>query len=117
MTMLGLAPARRLLCGSVVNEAQVMRVRNDLIRGRIERVLELVQVERPGAAAAILIEMANIEREADGPELERFVEGAAAAANLARRWHRGALDSADARVGILRLVLALLRELARVEVA
>lgn len=83
----------------------------DALRARIERVLELVQVDRPGVAPRVLDELMAIEREGARGGLELFTDGASAAIGLARRWHRGALDAADARVGILRLILAMLREL------
>lgn len=87
----------------------------DGLRVRIERVLELVQVERPGVAARLLDDLVAIEVEGRRGGLELFADGASAAAGLARRWHRGALASAEARVGILRLTLAMIRELAAKE--
>jgi hypothetical protein len=84
----------------------------DTLRVRLEIVLELVQVDRPGVAARMVAELIAMERDSRLYKLALFAEGAETAAGIARRWHRGALDAADARVAILRLCLALLRELA-----
>jgi hypothetical protein len=89
---------------------------HDILRVRLDRVLELVQVDRADAPPRVMTEMNALEVGALDAGLHRLAEGAAAALGLARRWHRGALGSADARVAILRLTLAMLRELARAEV-
>jgi len=95
--------------------AEVFMPSFDGLRARIERVLELVQVDRPGVAARVLDELLAIEKEGRRGDLELFADAAGAAAGLARRWHRGALPAADARVGVFRLTLAMLRELAAKE--
>ena len=98
------------LCGE---QAVDGKERRDLepLRVRLERVLELVQVDRPEAASDVLAQMAALEREASGLTLGRFAEGAATAAGIALRWRRGVMTSDDARIQVLRLTLAMIREL------
>jgi hypothetical protein len=84
----------------------------DPLRLRLERVLELVQLDRPEAAAEVLVEVTALERLASGRNLGPFNEVAAAAVALVRRWQRGTMTSDDARIAVLRLTLAMIRELA-----
>jgi hypothetical protein len=84
----------------------------ETLRMRLERVLELVQVDRAGAASEVVAEMVALERAAIGQDLGRFVDGASAAAGLGRRWQKGTLSPDDARIAVLRLTLAMIRELA-----
>ncbi len=75
----------------------------------VERVLELVQLDRRGAARAVIAELDFLAEEA---ELEGVAEIAAAAregATAARRWAEGGDDLTGARIGVVRAAASLSR--------
>lgn len=94
-----------------MHEGTSLTSRYDALRARLERVLELVQVEHAGCALAVSDELIELERAGRAAGLGRFADAAATAGMIALRWDGGALSGGDARVAVLRLALAMLREL------
>ena len=81
----------------------------DVARADIRCVLELVQLDRPGAARAVALKMRCLADDALLARCPEIRERATNAAHEAERWDAG--DPDEARAGVVREVLGIARAL------
>jgi hypothetical protein len=93
------------------HQESAVTAHHQALRARLDRVVGLVQLDRGGAAAALLSEMTALVREGRTAGMPRLAASAEAAAEVALVWQADLVDAAEARVIIFRFALAMIREL------
>jgi hypothetical protein len=99
---------RRHMCHEAAN--YTFRPLCDIARDDLRRVLELVQVDQPGAARAVALKLRCLADDALLAGHAAIRSEALCAASAADRWHVG-IGADEARVDVLRTVIAIARQL------